>query len=68
MLILQCFICVIPNGIHQGWIPVSTGMTNGLDSRLRGYDKTFSHKLLRRNDNERMEIKEKMGECPKTKA
>ncbi|MDY0152708.1 MAG: hypothetical protein RBS43_10585 [Candidatus Cloacimonas sp.] len=29
MSILQCFICAIPNGIHQGWIPASAGMTEG---------------------------------------
>jgi hypothetical protein len=29
MSILQCFICVIPNGIHQSWIPASAGMTEG---------------------------------------
>jgi hypothetical protein len=29
MSILQCFICVIPNGINQGWIPASAGMTEG---------------------------------------
>ncbi|MDY0151921.1 MAG: hypothetical protein RBS43_06565 [Candidatus Cloacimonas sp.] len=42
---------------------VLTDLINGLDTRLRGYDKTFSHKLLRRNDNDKTEIKEKMGEC-----
>ncbi|MDY0151826.1 MAG: hypothetical protein RBS43_06090 [Candidatus Cloacimonas sp.] len=52
---------------------VLTYLINGLDTRLRGYDKTFLHKLLRgydkaflhkllrRNDNDRTEIKEKMG-------
>ncbi|MDY0151752.1 MAG: hypothetical protein RBS43_05720, partial [Candidatus Cloacimonas sp.] len=29
---------------------VLTELINGLDTRLRGYDKKFSHKLLRRND------------------
>jgi hypothetical protein len=29
MSILQRFICVIPNGIYQGWIPASAGMTEG---------------------------------------
>jgi hypothetical protein len=41
MSILQCFICVIPNGIHQGWIPASAGMTEGFTVLAQALNPVF---------------------------